>query len=186
MAARDTRTRILDALEQRLLASGQANITLEEVAADAKVSKGGLLYHFPTKEAMLVALVRRLGERADAQLREAVAGGGTSVAQWYLQPPGESDEAELALYRSLIASLRSIGHRPGAADDAAPDPLHQAVVDVMRAWDAGLRAEIGDPVQAEIIRLVGDGIYFAALLGLPQPDPALHQQVVGRLLSDPR
>ncbi len=51
----------------------------------------------------------------------------------------------------------------------------------MRSWDKGLQTEIADPVQAEIIRLVGDGLYLAAMLGLPQPDPELHRQVVERL-----
>lgn len=187
-----TRTRILDALEQRLLTAGGANVTLEDVAADAHVSKGGLLYHFPTKESMLAALIRRLGDRANAQLAEAVA-GGTSIAQWYLQTPDDSDETEVALYRSLIAALRSLERRPpesprqvAAAEGVGPDQgdtLREAVTEVMRAWDAGLRAEIDDPVQAEIVRLVGDGLFFAGLLGLPQPDPELHRKVVERLLG---
>ena len=42
---------------------------------------------------------------------------------------------------------------------------------MLRSWDAGLRREISDPVQAEIVRLVGDGIYLGALLGLPPADP---------------
>ncbi|GCB56911.1 hypothetical protein rerp_33190 [Rhodococcus erythropolis] len=51
--AADTRDRILDALEKLLLVSGVAQVTLEGVAAEAGVSKGGLLYHFPSKEALL-------------------------------------------------------------------------------------------------------------------------------------
>ncbi|MGB3371150.1 MAG: TetR/AcrR family transcriptional regulator, partial [Rhodococcus sp. (in: high G+C Gram-positive bacteria)] len=43
--------------------------------------------------------------------------------------------------------------------------------------------EISDPVTAEIVRLVGDGIYLGALLDLPPVDPDLHQRVVERLLG---
>ncbi|MDJ0393114.1 TetR/AcrR family transcriptional regulator [Rhodococcus sp. G-MC3] len=169
-----TRDRILDALEEMLLDQGLTKVTLENVASKAGVSKGGLLYHFNTKDAMIAAMVRRLGERSDAQ-REVAAEGGTTVAQWYLQPPESISEKETALYRSTLAVLRSVDGNPGE--------IQQAVTEVMRLWDEGLRTEISDPVTAEIVRLVGDGIYLGALLDLPARDPTLHQQVVERLLG---
>ena len=73
----DTRDRILDALEMLLLDEGSTKVTLESVAASAGVSKGGLLYHFNTKDAMIAAMVRRLGERSDTQRAEAERGGST-------------------------------------------------------------------------------------------------------------
>ncbi|MFF0817075.1 TetR/AcrR family transcriptional regulator [Rhodococcus sp. NPDC003318] len=166
-----TRDRILDALEQLLLTRGLSQVTLEAVAAEAGVSKGGLLYHFPSKEALLAGMVRRLGERSDQQLADS----GRSVAEWYLQTVDADATNELALFQSMIAALRSVDSRTGE--------VQRAVVEVMRSWDDGLKAEIADPVQAEIVRLVGDGIYLAALMGLPQPDPELHRRVVDRLLG---
>lgn len=170
----DTRDRILDALEEMLLDQGLTKVTLENVAANAGVSKGGLLYHFNTKDAMIAAMVRRLGDRSDEQRAQA-AEGGTTVAHWYLQPPASISDKETALYRSTLAVLRSVDGNPGE--------IQQAVTEVMRLWDEGLRAEIPDPVTAEIVRLVGDGIYLGALLDLPAVDPELHQKVVERLLG---
>lgn len=172
--APSTRDRILDALERMLLERGFAAATLEAVAAAAGVSKGGLLYHFPSKEAMLAAMVRRLGARSDAQLEGAVAGGST-VAEFYLQALDEDTFTDKPLYQSAIAALRSL--------DGRHDEVQAAVTEVLRGWDAGLQREFDDPVQAEIVRLVGDGIFLAALLDLPAPDPALHAQVVARLLG---
>lgn len=166
-----TRDRILDALESVLLESGLAQVTLEVVAERAGLSKGGLLYHFPSKEALLAGMVRRLGERANQQL----AASKTSVVRWYLQSLDEGSAKEVALFQSTIATLRSVDGQGGE--------VQQAVVEVMRGWDAAIHAEVADPVQAEIIRLVGDGIYLAALMGLPQPDPSLHRAVVSRLLG---
>ncbi|WP_137723833.1 TetR/AcrR family transcriptional regulator [Prescottella subtropica] len=175
--ASDTRDRILDALETLLLDVGVAQVTLEAVAAGAGVSKGGLLYHFPTKEALLASMVRRLGDRSDRQLADAVAQGRT-VSEIYLQYPVAETEEEITMFQSMLAAMRSA--------DGQHDEVQQAVADVMRSWDDGLLAEIDDPVQAEIVRLAGDGIYLAALLGLPQPDPDLHRRVVHRLLgTDP-
>lgn len=48
---------ILAAARQVISAQGVPRLTLEAVAAQAGISKGGLLYHFPTKDAMLHGLL---------------------------------------------------------------------------------------------------------------------------------
>ncbi|MBT2547439.1 TetR/AcrR family transcriptional regulator [Arthrobacter sp. ISL-65] len=59
------RPQILDA-GLRVAGSGQgATITLERVASEAGVTKPGLMYHFPNRDALMVALV----EHAAIQLR---------------------------------------------------------------------------------------------------------------------
>ncbi|MEV0249824.1 TetR/AcrR family transcriptional regulator [Nocardia sp. NPDC050712] len=174
-----TRDRILDALETLLLDKGMSQVTLESVAAAAGVSKGGLLYHFKSKDALLAGLVRRLGERADQQLENAVA-EGKSVAEWYLQAPhpDDADDAlEIAVQRSMLAAMRTLDGAPDA------DEVDHALDQVMAKWQAGLDSEIADPVQAQIVGLVGDGVYLRALLGLPPVEPALYRDIVARLLG---
>ncbi|WP_280358572.1 TetR/AcrR family transcriptional regulator [Nocardia otitidiscaviarum] len=176
-----TRDRILDALETLLLDKGMSQVTLENVAAAAGVSKGGLLYHFKSKDALLAGLVRRLGERADQQLESAVS-QGRSVAEWYLQTPhpdNESDALELALYRSMLATMRTVD----GPHDTDVDEVDRALTEVMHTWKTGLDNEIRDPVRAEIVSLVGDGVYLRALLGLPPVEPELYRRVVARLLD---
>ncbi|WP_280316797.1 TetR/AcrR family transcriptional regulator [Nocardia wallacei] len=175
-----TRDRILDALESLLLDKGMSQVTLENVAAAAGVSKGGLLYHFKSKDALLAGLVRRLGERTEEQLNTAAA-QGKSVAEWYLQTPSpdnDTDALELALYRSMVAAMRTVD----AAHDEHDDEVQQALVEVLDSWSTGLDDEIDDPVRADIIRLVGDGVYLRALLGLSPIDPARYRAVVTHLL----
>jgi hypothetical protein len=53
----------------------------------------------------------------------------------------------------------------------------------MDSWPDGLDKEIDDPVRADIIRLVGDGVYMRALLGLPPIGPERYCKVVDRLLD---
>ncbi|WP_024801349.1 TetR/AcrR family transcriptional regulator [Nocardia sp. BMG51109] len=176
-----TRDRILDALETLLLDKGMSQVTLENVAATAGVSKGGLLYHFKNKDALLAGLVRRLGERTDQQLNNAVA-QGKSVAEWYLQAPSpdnDSDALELALYRSMVAAMRTVD----APHDERDDEVRRALAEVMSTWGAALDDEVDDPVRAEVIRLVGDGVYLRALLGMPSVDPDRYRAVVARLLA---
>ncbi|MEA2177259.1 MAG: hypothetical protein QOG77_556, partial [Solirubrobacteraceae bacterium] len=45
-----TRDRLIDAFENLLVTVGSRAATLDAVAAAADVSKGGLLYHFPSKD----------------------------------------------------------------------------------------------------------------------------------------
>ena len=50
------RERILDTFESILNTDGERAATLDAVAAKAGVSKGGLLYHFPNREALITGL----------------------------------------------------------------------------------------------------------------------------------
>ncbi|MGP9536619.1 TetR/AcrR family transcriptional regulator [Brachybacterium sp. AOP43-C2-M15] len=63
----DTRRLILDTAARVVGRSGTA-VPVSEIAAAAGISKGGLLYHFPTKESLLYAL----GEDLMSQFREQV------------------------------------------------------------------------------------------------------------------
>ncbi|MGK8502587.1 TetR/AcrR family transcriptional regulator [Nocardia asiatica] len=130
------------------------------------------------RSALIAGLVRRLADRAGKQLGTAVAKGGT-VAEWYLQTPNPdnaADAVELELYRSMLATMRTIDATP------EPDEVQRALAELMNTWSDGLDEEVADPVRADLIRLVGDGVYLRALLGLPPIDPARYRQVVDRLL----
>ena len=60
------RDRLLDAAETLACSVGAANLTLDGVAQAAGVSKGGLLYHFPSKDALLAAMLERHVDQLDA------------------------------------------------------------------------------------------------------------------------
>ena len=58
--ANDTKyTKILDALQKLLEAKDIKNISVSEIARAAEMGKGSLYYYFPSKEAILEALVER-------------------------------------------------------------------------------------------------------------------------------
>ncbi|MGH8447235.1 MAG: TetR/AcrR family transcriptional regulator [Solimonas sp.] len=68
-----TRDAMLDAAEAVVVEHGAVRLTLDAVARQAGVSKGGLMYHFPSKNALLEALVARAIERSHVA-REAQRG----------------------------------------------------------------------------------------------------------------
>src|SRR5690606_17155565 len=61
----NARQRILDAASQLVRKEGSAHLSLDAVAALAGISKGGLLYHFPNKTALLKAIVEQYVEKCN-------------------------------------------------------------------------------------------------------------------------
>ncbi|MFA1531395.1 TetR/AcrR family transcriptional regulator [Corynebacterium belfantii] len=76
--------KLLDAFEDILISQGENAATLDAVAQKAGVSKGGLLYHFPSKTALVTGLTDRLEERMneDISLMQQAPGG---VAAYYIR-----------------------------------------------------------------------------------------------------
>lgn len=70
------RESILDAAEALVMDMGAAHLTMDAVAARSAVSKGGVLHHFPTKSALIGAMLDRLLEtfKADMEMIERLAG----------------------------------------------------------------------------------------------------------------
>jgi AcrR family transcriptional regulator len=74
MSARSSsRETILTAAESVVLKQGAAHLTLDAVAAEAAVSKGGLLYHFPSKGALLQGMIARRVQQCAEERRRAEA-----------------------------------------------------------------------------------------------------------------
>ena len=67
------REKVLDAFETVLLAEGERGATLDATAREAGVSKGGLLYHFASKEALVAGLLERMKQRAATEMTELEA-----------------------------------------------------------------------------------------------------------------
>ena len=65
------RDAMLAAAERVVIRQGIANLTLDAVAAEAGMSKGGLLHHFPSKDRLVEALVTRSAEGWRACYTEA-------------------------------------------------------------------------------------------------------------------
>jgi AcrR family transcriptional regulator len=65
-AAQDTRQRLLAAAERTFVDHGYAASTLDRIAAAAGFTKGAVYWHFPTKQALFLALLKeRHGANAE-------------------------------------------------------------------------------------------------------------------------
>lgn len=164
---------MLDAYETLLIEHGASGTTLDAVAAAAAVSKGGLLYHFASKDALAEGLLTRLRERsaADAHDIRSAPDGATA----YYVRTSAPDKAQAGLARSYLATLRLADGSP--AGKAARDTL--ALVDA--DGYAALLTELGDPVLAMLAQLVGDGLYLRTLAGTPLPEGVTVADLLDRM-----
>jgi AcrR family transcriptional regulator len=167
-----TRDRLLDAGEAVLLERGAAALTLEAVAARAGVSKGGLLYHFRSKETLVAGMIERIVAGVEAALAPAAADStpGTftrayidTVVADRPEPPGTSRAGRLTAALAAAAAL----------DPALLAPLREAY----GRWQRRLVRDGLDPATATLARLATDGWWLSALLGLPPFDDDLHGAV---------
>ncbi|WP_020669329.1 TetR/AcrR family transcriptional regulator [Amycolatopsis nigrescens] len=154
MAKPSARDRVLDAYQDVLIEHGPSSVTLEAVAAEAGVSKGGLLYHFGSKDALLEGLIGRLYELTEEDLataRESPEG----VASYYIRSSMAEVLRDERLYRTTLAAIRMM-HLPRVSD---------AMREATAKWRALLLEHTPDALTADLIATVGDGLYLRAALG---------------------
>ena len=172
-----SREMILDAAEAVVLAEGAAHLTLDAVAERAGVSKGGLLYHFHTKELLLQAMVDRHMHR----IEEA------RVSALDRLPPGVGRELKACV---LMAGDRRMDNerRLGSATLAATanNPrLLEPVRDAQRRrlqWCHGGDSS-GLPFdRAAVITLAVDGLCLLEVLQISPYDDAQRRRILDDLL----
>lgn len=146
-----SRDRILDAYEDVLAVEGERYATLDTVAAKAGVSKGGLLYHFPSKDRLAGALCDRLLELAADDV-EKMRAADDGPARYYIR---SSHYAGTPLDRTLVAVSRL---------QQAGDNRARTVIETVSAnWLNVLHDALGDLDVARAVKLIGDGLYYSAL-----------------------
>ena len=154
------RDRLLDSAEAVLAEHGSQGLTLAAVAERAGVSKGGLLYHFAGKDALITALIERL----IADFDELVASYRLERPGWYTRAYVEATFAVLTARDADVARRRWSALCAAATDPLLREPFARA----QRRWMSEGLAEEPDPDLAQLARLAADGLWEAAEL-----DPSL-------------
>jgi len=164
-------TKVLDAAEAVLIERSAAAFTLDAVAAQAQVSKGGLIYHFPSKEALLTALVARAVAAVEEALSAAAASsapGAFTRAYLDITIPAAPSTPDAVGRDSLVAALAAAI----ALDPQLLTPLREAYY----GWQERLENDGLDPAAATTVRLAVDGWWLSALLDLPPLAPDIHRR----------
>lgn len=177
-AARDTRSQLIDAAEAVVAEEGVRNLTLDAVAARSGISKGGLLYHFRSKEDLAAAMIERSIAWFDDALSEAGA-----------DDPDPRGRFTRAYVRASLGMTPLTG--------AGFDNLCAAITTALLSFperlgpvrEQGVRTQSDiekdefDPVLATIIRLAVDGLWLSENFNLMRFDKDMKAKVAARLLQ---
>jgi len=169
------RARILEAAERVVSEVGAARLTLDGVAHTAGVSKGGLLYHFPSKESLLVALAQRYVDSMEHCIGAAKSAMSDSVA---------GRDLKACVLGVLGNDPRSKAMGPALLAAAAND---LTLLEVIRARIADYTTEIAasnaDFALAAIVTLAVDGLKFRESLRISSFTDEQREQIVNQLLK---
>lgn len=167
-----SRQKLLAAADELAREIGPGHMSLEAVAQRAGVSKGGLLYHFPSKSLLLEALVENhLRELNDA-----------------LGRPGAGDDAESLLTTYLDLFLREHERRkPPPSGLMAALAENPNLLDPVRAFNRSFLDRItgtsADPAMAMIVFLALEGVRSMDMLNVGVLRPEEFAAVIEKLKS---
>ncbi len=152
------RERVLDAFESIVIEDGERAATLDATAKAAGVSKGGLLYHFGSKEDLAAGLIERLDALTTADLERMTTAEEGPVAYYVRTSVMEDD----ALDRALIAATRLAQGGSTAAADALRRNRDR--------WEDTIRPHVRDAASLDLVMLLSDGLYFNNSLDVHGPE----------------
>jgi AcrR family transcriptional regulator len=138
--------------------SGIGGLTFEAIAAEAGVSKGGILHYFGTKQHLLSALVNASMEAFERAVDARPARDPESKGAW--------TRAYLAVSEAPGSDGQHTGYAVAWANDPALLTLVQQRYD---AWRNRLENDGINPTVANLVRLAADGLWQADGLRLSPP-----------------
>ena len=169
--AETTKIHILQAANHVIQRDGVSKLTLEAVATEAKVSKGGLLYHFPNKNALIMGMIDYFLGNFEGILDIAKTDDPREWLRGYVRSTFDMTNSQLADSRALIAAVAN-----------QPELLNR-VREKYADWQARAEASGIDPALATVIRLAADGLWFTELLGISTISDALYPAVERAILA---
>lgn len=163
----NSRERILAAAADVARETGPGSVSLDAVAQRAGVSKGGLLYNFPSKAALMKGLVARHIAEFELELDAAEARG----------------EPLVATYLRLIADKCSIDEPAAwifaavAEDPSFLEPVREHRLALLQR----LKAQAGDTTDLLVAFFAMEGVLSMKLFGTPIIDAEDQRRLFARL-----
>jgi AcrR family transcriptional regulator len=171
-----TRSAVIQASLTIIARDGPSRLTLDAIARESGMSKGGLMHQFRTKEAVLKALLDYQIERFEAFSRDYLANARSDAVQPYLS-------AQIALLRHAASGDDPVAVAILGAVTAEPGLVEQfREADVQSAEK--VRAEAADPDLALLRLTAAKGLLLTSLLGVGSVSPEVRDRLFARLLDN--
>ncbi|CAD6008144.1 Transcriptional regulator, TetR family [Agreia sp. COWG] len=167
-----SRSDILDAALRVVDAVGGADITYQSVATEAGLTKAGLMYHFPTRDAMMIAVIEHVIGRWQRELLETLDG-----------PLEQSTLAERVHAFVLFASAGGVtqGEFVVFSEAVRRPTLSAPWLSYLRTW-FGFGDE-ADSTTLLLVWLAANGLWIAEATEILTLEPARREALVSRLVE---
>lgn len=167
------RARLIECAARLIVDHGLSALTLENVAREAGVSKGGLLHHYPGKNALIDGLFEEVVDWFDGQVEEVLE-------------PGETRPARFSkAYLRVVAAI----------DMSVPEERRLAVLMLMLSsdphycarWNQWVEARLQRHAETDLtplartLRLAADGLWLSDLGGGPDSSPTARREILAFL-----
>ncbi|MET8378887.1 TetR/AcrR family transcriptional regulator [Streptomyces microflavus] len=168
------RTQILEAATRVVEREGVKSVTFDSVAAEAGLTKGGLLYHFASRDDLVQAIHQHLADEWEAQM-VAAAGKPADLATPEERLTAYSRISSQSANRAELLLMLEGSTTPGLA---APWDA------VMERWAPSLTtADVDNQVALDrfIARLAADGLWLYESLNTEPLAPELRRALAERI-----
>ena len=170
------RDQLLDAAETVAVREGVSRLTFDAVAAEAGVSKGGLLHYFTNKDQLIEGMVRRAAEGWRNHFRAAYQsvppGPGRMVRGMLLNCFTDAQAWTEELRRSYSSVFAALAQNPSLVE-----PMRETYAELYSYLEAdGLPDGVAETIATAI-----DGLWFYWVLRLRPVDQAALDRMRGVL-----
>ncbi len=171
------REKILEAAIAVVAERGVAAVTFESVAAASGVSRGGVLYHFATKDDLLLALHEYLAARWEGHMVAALGG----------PPERATVDERVAAYAKVSSRSASGAELLLMIEASLHEDLRRPYAEVSARWVQGAGAVAPDDavgLDRLIAVLAADGLWASDSITGLSISPALRQVLADRIVRN--
>jgi TetR/AcrR family fatty acid metabolism transcriptional regulator len=163
--------RILDAAQRVFSRRAYRDASVDEIADEAKTSKGGVYFHFPNKESIFLALL----DRTAARLRDKIETASAAVGED--DPVAKADAALLTVLRTF-SKHRALARFFMVEALGAGREFHRRMAEVRGEFAALIQQHLDAAIERGMIASVDSRVASQAWFG------ALNEVITGWVLSD--
>ena len=178
-----TKDKICEAAIRIASRDGLLAMTLENVARETGITKGGVMYHFPSKDELIRGVLEYFSQQCETMLMRRVIDDPEPRMRWarcmldclFPQSPAESKPNDVdadVLARFFVATLAGAVTSPGAMQ-----PLRDLAIRMRNRCLSDPR----DGMEQLLVWLTIDGLLLWQFMGLIGPDDPLIDKVAESL-----
>jgi len=150
--SQDSKSEILKAALDLIRRKGAPSLTIDAVAEEAGFSKGGVLYNFPTKDALITGMVEFLAGQFEAEVNAA--------RERHLSSQCPTLSAMIDVTEGWLQQNRDVARAMLATKADRPD-LSEPFMHVKSRLKAAIEAETAEKAKALAIWASLEGLHFS-------------------------